>query len=330
MPDGSSSQLPDGSWNPAAGTIYVWYDALINYVTGAGFPDDQASFAKWWPADLHVIGKDIARFHTIYWPAMLWSAGLEAPRHVWIHGFLLAQGERMSKSLGNFLDPLDVVASLGADGARYVTLREVAFDRDTDVSWDSFVRRYNADLANDFGNLLNRTISMCNRYFDGERPSVGPAAGMAAEWTDVLAAYQSKLDGCLLSDALCALWDFVGAANRLVEAEQPWALAKAEKAGDSEAGTRLNNVLGDLVEACRLVALAAAPFMPTAAPRALAQLGYDYGFAADGAPISRASGRATLLDELVWGGHAGERAKLATPEPLFPRLETEASASAAG
>jgi methionyl-tRNA synthetase len=330
MPDGSSSQLPDGSWDPAAGTIYVWYDALINYVTGAGFPDDQASFAKWWPADLHVIGKDIARFHTIYWPAMLWSAGLEAPRHVWIHGFLLAQGERMSKSLGNFLDPLDVVASLGADGARYVTLREVAFDRDTDVSWDSFVRRYNADLANDFGNLLNRTISMCNRYFDGERPSVGPAAGMAAGWTDVLAGYQSKLDGCLLSEALLALWDFVGAANRLVEAEQPWALAKAQKAGDAEAGTRLNNVLGDLVEACRLVALAAAPFMPTAAPRALAQLGYDYGFAADGAPISRASGRPTLLDELVWGAHAGERAKLATPEPLFPRLETEASTPAAG
>ena len=330
MPDGSSSQLPDESWDPAAGTIYVWYDALINYVTGAGFPDDQASFAKWWPADLHVIGKDIARFHTIYWPAMLWSAGMEAPRHVWIHGFLLAQGERMSKSLGNFLDPLDVVASLGADGARYVTLREVAFDRDTDVSWDSFVRRYNADLANDFGNLLNRTISMCNRYFDGERPSVGPAAGMAAEWTDVLAAYQSKLDGCLLSDALCALWDFVGAANRLVEAEQPWTLAKAQKAGDTEAGTRLNNVLGDLVEACRLVALAAAPFMPTAAPRALAQLGYDYGFAADGRPIARASGGPTVLDELVWGAHAGERATLATPEPLFPRLEAEAATPAAG
>ena len=115
---------------------------------------------EWWPADLHVIGKDIARFHTIYWPAMLWSAGLEAPRHVWIHGWLLAQGERMSKSRGNFLDPIDVVRALGADGARYVTLREVPFDRDADVSWDSFVRRYNADLANDFGNLLNRTVSM--------------------------------------------------------------------------------------------------------------------------------------------------------------------------
>jgi methionyl-tRNA synthetase len=255
---------------------------------------------------------------------MLWSAGMEAPRHVWIHGFLLAQGERMSKSLGNFLDPLDVVASLGADGARYVTLREVAFDRDTDVSWDSFVRRFNADLANDFGNLLNRTISMANRYFDGERPSVGPVAGLASEWARIRDAYVEKLEGCLLSDALCTLWEFVGAANRLVEAEQPWTLAKAHKNGDAEAGVRLRGVIGDLVEACRLVALAAAPFIPTAAARALAQLGYEYDYEADG------NGGPALLDELRWGAHAAENAKLATPEPLFPRLETEAQAPTAG
>ena len=324
MPDGSSSQRPDGTWDPAAGTIYVWYDALINYVTATGFPEDQAGFAKWWPADLHIIGKDIARFHTIYWPAMLWSAGLEAPRHVWIHGFLLAQGERMSKSLGNFLDPIDVVGTLGADGARYVTLREVAFDRDTDVSWDSFVRRYNADLANDFGNLLNRTISMANRYLEGERPSVGPAAGLAAAWTGTLAAYRAKLEACLLSEALSALWEFVGAANKLVEAEQPWTLAKAVKTGDAEAAVRLNNVLGDLVEACRLVSLAAAPFIPGASPRALAQLGYEYGYASDG------NGGPALLGELRWGAHAGEAGRLATPEPLFPRLETEAATTTAG
>jgi methionyl-tRNA synthetase len=324
MPDGSSSQRPDGTWDPAAGTIYVWYDALINYVTGAGFPDDPTAFAHWWPADLHVIGKDIARFHTIYWPAMLWSAGLDAPRQVWIHGFLLAQGERMSKSLGNFLDPLDVVATLGADGARYVTLREVAFDRDTDVSWDSFVRRYNADLANDFGNLLNRTISMANRYFGGERSTVGPDAGLAGAWTDVLATYCEKIEACLLHDALRTLWDFVGAANRLVEAEQPWSLAKAMKAGDADAETRLKAVLGDLVEACRLVSLAAAPFIPGAAARALVQLGYDYPYGPDG------NGGPALLDELRWGAHAGEAGRLATPEPLFPRLETEAATPAAG
>ena len=324
MPDGSSSQRTDGSWDPEAGTIYVWYDALINYVTGAGFPDDPVAFAKWWPADLHIIGKDIARFHTIYWPAMLWSAGMEAPRHVWIHGFLLAQGERMSKSLGNFLDPIDVVASLGADGARYVTLREVAFDRDTDVSWDSFVRRYNADLANDFGNLLNRTISMANRYLGGERPRVGPAAGLATAWADTLSAYRAKIEACLLSDGLSSLWEFVGAANRLVEAEQPWTLAKAVKAGDADAGIRLNNVLGDLVEACRLVSLAAAPFIPTAAPRALAQLGYEFPYGADG------NGGPAVLDELRWGAHAAEPGRLAVPEPLFPRLETETAATSAG
>ena len=183
LPDGSDARRPDGTWDPDAGTIYVWYDALINYITGAGFPDDPELFARWWPADLHVIGKDIARFHTIFWPAMLWSAGLEAPRRVWVHGWLLAQGERMSKSRGNFLDPLDFVAAFGADGARYVALREAAFDRDSDVSWDGFLRRYNADLANDFGNLVNRTVSMAGRYLGGERPAPRSAADAAARGT---------------------------------------------------------------------------------------------------------------------------------------------------
>ncbi|HEX8941252.1 MAG TPA: class I tRNA ligase family protein [Candidatus Limnocylindrales bacterium] len=321
--DGSSAQLPDGSWDPAAGTIYVWYDALINYITGAGFPDDLAAFARWWPADLHVIGKDIARFHTIYWPAMLWSAGLEAPRRVWVHGWLLVAGERMSKSRGNFLDPTDVVAALGADGARYVTLREVAFDRDTDVSWDSFVRRYNADLANDFGNLVNRTVSMAGRYLGGVRPAAREpaAAPLAAAWAAALDAYAAKLEACLLHDALAALWEFVGAANRFVDAEQPWALAKAAKTGDEAAGARLRDVLGDLVEACRLVGLAAAPFVPGTAPRVLAQLGYAYPYAAggnDGPP---------LLAELGWAAHAGEPGQVAAPAPLFPRLEVEEAAA---
>ena len=184
--NGETALREDGSWDPEAGKIYVWYDALINYITGAGFPDDPAAFAHWWPADLHVIGKDIARFHTIFWPAMLWSAGLEPPRHVWVHGWLLAAGgERMSKSRGNFLDPNDFVAAFGSDGARYVVLREVPFDRDAEVSWDSFVRRYNADLANDFGNLVNRTVSMTDRYLDGERPAPRPAGDspLGHAWT---------------------------------------------------------------------------------------------------------------------------------------------------
>jgi len=163
--NGETALREDGSWDPESGKIYVWFDALINYITGAGFLEDPAAFERWWPADLHVIGKDIARFHTIFWPAMLWSAGLEAPRQVWVHGWLLAaKGERMSKSRGNFLDPNDFVAAFGSDGARYVVLAEVPFDNDAEVSWDGFVRRYNADLANDFGNLVNRTVSMANRY----------------------------------------------------------------------------------------------------------------------------------------------------------------------
>jgi methionyl-tRNA synthetase len=324
MADGSSSQLPDGSWNPEAGTIYVWYDALINYATGAGFPDDLGEFAQWWPADLHVIGKDIARFHTIYWPVILWSAGLEAPRRVWVHGWLLAQGERMSKSLGNFLDPVDVVRTLGGDGARFVMLREVPFDRDSDVSWDSFVRRYNSDLANNFGNLVNRTVSMVNRYFGGDRPEGSPGT-LRQKWLDTLPSFVAKLETCQLSEALADLWAVVDAGNQFVDAVQPWALAKAMKTGDAEAGAKLSSALADLVEVCRLVALASSPFMPAAAPRALAQLGYDYQYGADG------NGGPALLGELEWGaGGARPSGRVGAAEPLFPRLETEAATPAVG
>jgi methionyl-tRNA synthetase len=319
--NGETAQREDGSWDPEAGTIYVWYDALINYITGAGFPADMEAFGRWWPADLHIIGKDIARFHTIFWPAMLWSAGLEAPRQVWVHGWILTGGgERMSKSRGNFLDPHAVVAALGSDGARYVTLREVAFDRDTEVSWDSFVRRYNADLANDFGNLVNRTVSMANRYLGGERPAAvgGP---LAAAWAERLAASDAAFGRNLLHEALAALWEFVGAANRFVDAEKPWELARAAKAGDDAAADRLRGVLGDLVESCRLVGLAAAPFMPATAPRVLAQLGYDYPYGPDG------NGGPPLADELRWGAHASQTGRLAAPEPLFPRLDVESADS---
>ena len=320
--DGQTAHREDGSWDAEAGTIYVWYDALINYITGAGFPDDPGAFAKWWPADLHVIGKDIARFHTIFWPAMLWSAGLEAPRRVWIHGWLLAQGERMSKSRGNFLDPQAMVAALGSDGTRYVTLREVPFDRDTDVSWDSFVRRYNADLANDFGNLVNRTVSMAARYLDGARPEPRAAADspLGTSWPAIAAATAAAIDGCRLDVALGALWGLVGEANRLVEAEQPWVLAKAAKAGDAAAAERLSGVLGDLVEACRLIGLATAPYMPGAAPRVLEQLGHAYPYGPDG------NDGPPLADALAWGAWAAAPGRLGTPSPIFPRLDVEAAA----
>jgi len=321
LEDGTTAERPDGSWDPRAGTIYVWFDALINYITGAGFPDDPQAFGRWWPADLHVIGKDIARFHTIFWPAMLWSAGLEAPRKVWIHGFLTVQGERMSKSRGNFFDPIDMVAALGPDGTRYVALREIAFDRDSDVSWDSFIRRYNADLANDFGNLVNRTATMAGRYLGGDRPAPRAESDspLAAPWATTLAAYAKAIESCLLHEALVGLWAFVSAANKLVDAEQPWVLAKAAAAGDADADARLRGVLGDLVEAARLIGLAAAPFLPGTAPRVSEQLGFEYLYAADG------NGGPALLAELEWGRHAGEPGSLGSPVPLFPRLDVDSA-----
>jgi methionyl-tRNA synthetase len=318
--NGETAQREDGSWDPEAGTIYVWFDALINYITGAGFPGDLDAFHHWWPADLHVIGKDIARFHTIFWPAMLWSAGIDAPRHVWVHGFMTVRGERMSKSRGNFLDPGAMVAAFGADGTRFVTLREIPFDRDADVSWDSFVRRYNADLANDFGNLVNRTVSMVNRYLGGERPSPRTAGNspLAEGWTDTLRLYAERLEGCRLHDALAELWEFVGGANKTVDAEQPWTLNKAAQAGDAEAAARLRDVLGDLLEACRLVGLAVAPFMPSTAPRVLEQLGHDYGYEPDG------NGGPPILERLTWGADDGPGRVTDTPLPLFPRVDVEA------
>ncbi len=315
--DGSPAINADGSPDVSAGRIYVWFDALVNYITGAGFPDDGAMFAKWWPADVHIIGKDINRHHSIYWPAMLMSAGLPPPRRIWVHGFLTVQGERMSKSLGNMLEPDDVVKAFGPDGARYVVLREIPFDRDADVSWDSFVRRYNADLANDFGNLLNRCLNMTGRYLDGERPMPDGDGELANAWATTWAAYGARIGAYLLHDALAVLWEFVGAANRFVDREQPWTLAKQARAGDQEAAERLRSTLGQLLEACRLVALAAAPFMPGAARRVYAQLGFDYGYAADG------NGGPPLGEAARWAGgaragHVGES------EILFPRVETEA------
>ena len=315
MPDGSSAQREDGSWDPAAGTVYVWYDALINYIAGAGFPADMSTFDHWWPADLQVIGKDINRQHAIYWPAMLMSAGLEPPKKIWVHGWLLAQGERMSKSRGNFLDPNDVVSALGRDGTRYVVLREVAFDRDSDVSWDSFVRRYNADLANDYGNLLNRSLTMTGRYIEGERPE--PTSGaLAATWAETFTRFSEQLEACLLHAALETLWSFVGEANRFVDAEQPWGLAKAVKNGDEAAVRRLRDVLGDLLEACRVISLAVAPFMPETAARAAAQLGVPYDYGADG------NGGPDFVALAAWRG-APAGGTIGTIAPLFPRLESD-------
>ncbi len=315
--DGSSALKPDGSGDPAAGTIYVWYDALINYLTGAGFPADPNG-APWWPADLHIIGKDINRFHSVFWPAMLWSAGLPAPKRIWVHGWLLSSGERMSKSRGNFLDPDRAVAALGADGARYVALREVPFDRDAEVSWDSIIRRYNAELANDFGNLVNRATTMASRAFGTEAPAPRAAAiaPLAKEWEAARVKSEAAMDELALYEWIGAIFDFVGAANRFVDAEKPWELSKAVKEGDLVARERLAGLLGDLLEACRLAALYAAPVIPEVAEKIWTLLGYAWPYDAAGhGDVPRA--------QLASWGSAKRTGPLGEPVPLFPRLEAD-------
>jgi methionyl-tRNA synthetase len=300
--------------------IYVWFDALTNYVTGAGFPDDMESFDHWWPADVHIIGKNITRFHCLYWPAMLMSAGLPLPRQVFAHGFMLDKGSKMSKTQGNVLDPDQMAGLMSVDGVRYCVLREVPFDRDADVSFDSFVRRYNADLANDFGNLVNRTLTMTSRFLGGERPAPRPVGDseLGSAWSASWSLARESMERYLLHDALAALWGFVGEANRFVDREQPWALAKAAKAGDKAAADRLQGTLGDLLEACRVISLAAAPFMPTAAERVMRQLGLDYGYGPDG------SGGPNLEEQAAWGG-SGQSGSVGAQEILFPRVEIEAA-----
>ena len=208
---------------------------------------------------------------------------------------------------------------MAADAFRYALLREVPFGQDGDYSHAALIHRFNADLANDFGNLVNRTLAMTGRYFDGARqaPRDVAEAPLAPLWETAIARWRQALDDCLLHEALAALWEFVGAANRFVDAERPWVLAKARDAGDGGAGERLGGTLGDLLEASRLLGLAVVPFMPASAPQLAAQLGLEFSYGPDG------NGGPPLDGHLVWG--AGHRAgPIGTPSPLFPRLEVEA------
>ncbi len=295
--------------------IYVWFDALTNYLTGAGFPDDAAAMEKWWPADLHVIGKNITRFHCLYWPAMLMSAGLPLPRQVFAHGFMLDRGERMSKTTGNTEDPDAAADRFGVDGVRYVVLREVPFERDADVTLDGFVRRYNADLANDLGNLVNRTVSMSNRYLEGVLPPLANATEPAdGEIRDVAARvverYHASLGEHRLADALAAMMELAGAANGYAESQAPWSL---NKAGETE---RLGAVLSVLAEACRILGHLLAPVAPDGARRIHEQLGapppYD----------ERGAGGPGLDGLLAWGGGPTEL-RTGSPAPIYPRIDLE-------
>jgi methionyl-tRNA synthetase len=310
-----------GSWGiPFPGDpdhrIYVWFDALTNYLTGAGFPDDAALFARFWPADVHVIGKNITRFHCLYWPAMLMSADLPLPRQVFAHGFMLQRGEKMSKTRGNVLDPDSAVELFGVDGARYLVLREVPFDRDGDVTLEGLVRRYNADLANDIGNLLNRTVSMANRYLDGQLPAIAGAdaaadAELAAAAAAAFEAYRAAMERMHLDEALAAMMGLVRAANGYAESQAPWQLSKA---GDTQ---RLAQVLAAMAETCRILGHLLAPFAPSAARTLHEQLGVPAPY--DG----RGAGGPGLRALAAWGAVA-KGWRVGTAVPLFPRTELPA------
>nr|BBF96558.1 methionyl-tRNA synthetase [Mycolicibacterium vaccae] len=251
--------------------MYVWVDALTNYLTGVGFPDtDSETFQRYWPAELHMIGKDIIRFHTVYWPAFLMSAGIELPKKVFAHGFLFNRGEKMSKSIGNTVDPANLVDTFGLDQLRYFLLREVPFGQDGSYSEEGIIGRINADLANEFGNLAQRSLSMVAKNLDGVVPTPGE---FTAEDSEMLAAADALLDkvrehfaATALHLALEAIWSVLGAANRYFSAQEPWVLRKTD-------ADRFATVLYTTLEVVRIAALLSQPVMPDSAGKLLDLLG---------------------------------------------------------
>ncbi|ULN46530.1 methionine--tRNA ligase [Mycolicibacterium goodii] len=255
--------------------MYVWVDALTNYLTGVGFPDTGSeAFRRYWPADLHMIGKDIIRFHTVYWPAFLMSAGLELPKRVFAHGWLLNRGEKMSKSIGNVVDPVNLVDTFGLDQVRYFLLREVPFGQDGSYNEDAIIGRINADLANELGNLAQRSLSMVAKNLGAAVPDPG-------EFTEEDAALLASADGLLerlrehfdvpaMHLALEAIWGVLGAANRYFSAQEPWVLRKSDAAEDQQ---RFRTVLYTTLEVVRIATLLLQPVMPESTAKLLDLLG---------------------------------------------------------
>ena len=271
--------------------MYVWLDALTNYITGLGYPDETELWQRYWPADVHLIGKDVVRFHAVYWPAFLMSAGIELPKTVYGHGFLLSRGEKMSKSVGNVVDPLELSEAFGVDALRYFLMREVTFGQDGSYSAEAIVNRVNAELANSFGNLAQRTLSMIFKNLDG----VLPAAGEAPEDKELLARVDNACTELTqrfgqygFSAGLEAWMAAVFACNAYVDAQAPWTLRKTDP-------DRMAAVLGTLVAAVHRLTQAVAPVIPESADKLL-----------------------TLIDS----GSGGQ--PIAQPQPLFPRLDLEA------
>jgi methionyl-tRNA synthetase len=283
-------------WDPEQ-VIYVWFDALLNYYSALSYARDGEDLtADFWPAT-HVLAKDILKFHAIYWPAFLMAAGIEVPRRMFIHGYLLMEGEKMSKSLGNVLDPDEVIAKFGADALRYYCFREVSFGQDGQISPAGFEARYETELANEYGNLANRTLSMIGRYRDGVVPEAEAEAELASAFEGATDRLRALLDEAELTQALEEIWTLVRRLNRYVEEAAPWKLAKEESADD-----RLDSVLYGLAEGLRVVTLLLHAYMPDATARLLDALEEQGRGLADFG--SRAGGQTV-----------GELA------PLFPKLE---------
>ena len=286
--------------------IYVWFDALTNYITALGYPDEGGNFAKFWPVDVHLIGKDILRFHTVYWPTFLMAAGLPLPNKVFAHGWWTVEGQKMSKSLQNVVEPNMLIDKYGVDAVRYFLLREVPFGLDGDFSHTALVHRINSDLANDLGNLLNRSTAMINKYFDGvvQEPADGNEVDQAyrAKTEGMVRQVDQYMDELAFSKALQAIWEVVSAGNKYIDETAPWTLAK-----DPALKPRLATVMYHMLESQRIVYCLLASFMPRTAAKGLSYLGSE--------------GEATEAG-LAWGGlRAGMRVTKA--EPLFPRIEEQ-------
>lgn len=307
--------------------IYVWIDALSNYITalGWGTPGDE-KFRRYWPADVHLMGKEIVRFHSIIWPAILMALDLPLPKRVFGHGWLLFGEDKMSKSKGNVVDPIALIDEFGADALRYFLLREISFGQDGNFSRLALMQKINSDLANDLGNLLHRTAAMLDRYYEGrvpEWPEVGPladapfaAAGLddgelAALAPDVVAEYREHMDALELNQAMAAIWKLIGRANKYIDEKAPWLLKKNGEEG------RLARVMYSLVESLRIVAILIYPAMPRTAEEVWSRLGQE-GRVRDQSLADCAFGRLK----------PGTR--VAVGEPLFPRLEIEETADGGG
>jgi methionyl-tRNA synthetase len=288
--------------------VYVWFDALINYAAAVGYGWDDALLATWWPANLHVIGKDITRFHCVIWPAMLMSAKVPLPHQVFGHGWISVDAQRMSKSLGNVVDPIDAAERFGVDPLRLYLVKEVPYGGDGDFSYERLGEKYNADLANNLGNLVSRLAAMSDRYRGGRLPSVSVSERLATIATAAVADYQRAMDTFMLHDATAAAFRIVDATNLFIADTQPWALAK-----DLARADRLTTVLADAAEAVRIAAVLLLPVMPSSAAEILRRIGETQ-------PV----GNLRLDRDATW--RTGEK-RIRNEGPLWPRAEGVAVAT---